>query len=68
VAVLAHGTATPYASGTVVEALDASGKVLASHDVNQQGPQTVIACAVAGAGGSSVSVHGPVQTTVTTPR
>src|SRR5438270_6239997 len=46
VAVLAHGTPKAPPDGTVVEALDASGKVIGSEDVNKQnGPQKVTACA-----------------------
>jgi hypothetical protein len=47
-AVLAHGSPTPPPTGTVVEALDGSGKVLASMDVNQSDPKTAIACAYVG--------------------
>jgi hypothetical protein len=47
-AVLAHGSPTPPPTGTVVEALDGSGKVLASMDVNESGPKTAIACGYVG--------------------
>jgi hypothetical protein len=48
VAVLAHGTTKPPPDGTVVEALDGSGKVIASQDIAKpQGPQMVTACAIA---------------------
>ena len=71
VAVLAHGTATPPPDGTVVEALDASGKVIGSQDVNQQDPQKVISCAVASASGSGVAVptvrSGPAPVPVPAP-
>jgi hypothetical protein len=44
VAVLAHGSEVPPAKGTVVEALDSSGKVLASKDVSEQGQKPMVAC------------------------
>jgi len=49
IAVLAHTTSTPKPTGTVVEALDSSGKVLASNDVGQPGtgPRTTFACGMA---------------------
>jgi len=49
IAVLAHTTSTPKPTGTVVEALDSSGKVLASNDVGQPGtgPRTAFACGMA---------------------
>jgi len=45
IAVLAHTTSTPKPTGTVVEALDSSGKVLSSMDVGQPagGPRPAIA-------------------------
>jgi hypothetical protein len=48
IAVLAHGTSSPKPTGTVVEAVDSSGKVLASQDVAQPGgPRMMVACGVA---------------------
>jgi hypothetical protein len=47
VAVLAHGGPQPPADGTVVEALDAGGKVLQSEPVAQPMPKAVMGCAFA---------------------
>jgi hypothetical protein len=54
VAVLAHGSDGPPPNATV-EALDASGKVLASQDTTPQGPRAVTACAVASGGAVAVA-------------
>ena len=63
VAVLAHGTPKPPPDGTVVEALDASGKVIGSEDVNKQnGPQKVTACAVASSGPAIARASAPPTT------
>jgi hypothetical protein len=48
IAVLAHASDAPPPSGSVVEALDGSGKVLASQNLDQSGPKTAFACAFAG--------------------
>jgi hypothetical protein len=47
IAVLAHASDAPPPTG-VVEALDGSGKVLASQNLNEPGPKTAIACAFSG--------------------
>jgi hypothetical protein len=67
VAVVAHGTPKQPAHGTVVEALDASGHVIDSQDVDQQGPRIMKACAVAtarasGSGTAPVPVTAPPTT------
>ena len=52
VAVLAHASPVPPPDGTVVEALDAGGKVIGSKSLNDQGgPRPMIACAVGGSTG-----------------
>ena len=48
VAVLAVHSPQPPPDGTVVEALDASGKVLQSMSVNQSGPKAAFACGFVG--------------------
>jgi hypothetical protein len=49
IAVLAHASDVPPPSGSVVEALDGSGKVLASQNLDQSaGPKTAFACAFSG--------------------
>jgi hypothetical protein len=48
VAVLSHASDMPQPAGTVVEALDASGKVLASQDLTQQDQKPMVACAFVG--------------------
>ena len=55
VAVLAHASPAPPPNGTVVEALDAGGKVIASKSLNDEGgPRPMIACA-----GTSPTVVAP---------
>jgi hypothetical protein len=62
-AVLAHGSSVPPPNGTVVEALDSSGKVLTSMDVSQPGPKAMFACAFS-SGATIVPL--PARSTTTT--
>ena len=67
VAVLAHGTPKPPPDGTLVEALDGAGNVIASQDVSKpQGPQKVTACAVATATASGSRAPAATSTPPTT--
>jgi hypothetical protein len=67
VAVLAHGTTKPPPDGTVVEALDRSGKVIASQDITKpQGPQMVTACAVAMGGTATATAKATASAPPTT--
>jgi hypothetical protein len=68
IAVLAHGSPQPAPDGTVVEALDGSGNVLASMPVSQPGPKTAMACAFAGGPNTVRQVPLPAPATPPTTR
>lgn len=68
VAVLAHGSPQPAPDGTVVEALDGNGNVMASMPVDQPGPKTAVACAFVGGPNTVRAVPLPAPATPPTTR